>query len=548
MKSVALRSSWVRAGAFALFVAAAVPAQDAPAPAAETLRFGRARLENVSVARGSASRRTVSLTNLTAEQVQVTKVSVQGAALGVGLIRDRVLAPVTLDTAMQYTLPGNEVAHVELTFDASDSSKGELPLGERSSTLVIETGATKAELPITWEIVETRKDTDEEKPSNRVRTDLSKWAVKGPQPLLECDRYIHDFGKVLSGERLRTSFTLRNDGEGDLMIIRVETQCHCTLPRLMLPGREVTKKELATKEGYGALKKGEEATIEVEVDTAGMGGFVKKSVAIVTNDAVNSPQRLSLNLTVDNPFEFSTTTARFGDVRRGQKVEKTVRIASKDQGKFAIVGYELPQPQALDLQYREVKARKDEQCAWELVLTSRDDLPCREYIGRVRLDLDHERIKSVDQLHYQLRIVPDVQWVLESEGVPGRHQRTSPENLSLRVVRPGQNDEQVLVFENQNPKTPWIPIEAKIVAKLGSEPFATEIVELEKGQKYQLKIKVVAAPKAKAFKGELHVKAESVSLPELKIAFSGIWAGPNATPATAPAETPAKDGSAGQRK
>ena len=101
-----------------------------------------------------------------------------------------------------------------------------------------------------------------------------------------------------------------------------------------------------------------------------------------------------------------------------------------------------------------------------------------------------------------------------------------------------------LVLENKNPKIPYVPTEASMTCKLGNEPFQTEIVEVEKGQRYEILLKVVSPPKLKTFKGDLLIKADSPTLPELKIGFAGIWGGATAPaePAKAPepAKTPAK--------
>jgi hypothetical protein len=433
---------------------------------------------------------------------------------------------VELGAALPYEIAQGTSVRLELVFDAT-----RLPLGERSSTVVIDSRGVGLELPVAWEVVEPRKDPGDDRPIPKPTVDLSKFAPKGPPPVLRCDRYLHEFGTVYSGERLKTSFKLRNDGEGELVLIKAGAQCHCTLPRLVLPDKEVPKRSLSKEEVYGGLKPGEEATLEVEVDTAGMSGFYKKKVQIITNDAVHSPQDLFLALTVENPIKFSPSSANFGDVRRGDRVERVVRMASRELGRFAVTGWELPDPQPFDVEFLEVKPREDEQCAFELVLRTKPHVPCGEHFGRLRLDLEHERVHAVE-LHYKLRVLPDVQWTFDDAA--------SPDRLSLGVVRPGLNDVQSIRFENRNRAVPYLLKEAAVESPLGAEPFETEIVELEKGQSYEVKLKVVAPPRTKMFRGKLVLRADSPTLPELKLDFSGIWQ-------AAPAPPPKQERSAKER-
>jgi len=496
-------------------VAAAPSPAAAPLQEDDSLRLGRARVDRLTVARGSAAVRSVLLENSGSATVQVTRVSAKGDPLTVRLVRQRVSVDVALGEAMQYELPAKESAQIELTIDAREQ-----PLGERAATLAIEAGGRTLELPVAWEVVEPRQDADDERPIARPRTDLSRFAPKGPPPILACDRYLYDFGKVLSGEQLTTQITLRNEGQGELVLVKVGAQCHCTLPRLTLPGGVVTGKQLANDEVYGSLKAHEEARLDIEVDTSGMIGFIKKTIELITNDAVRSPQRFTLTMEVENPMQFSPASVNLGDVRRGERAEQVVRMTSRALGRFSVIGYELKQPQPFDVEYRPVEPKEEEACAWELVLRPRDGLPCGTYSGRLRLELDHERLRSLDQLHYRMRVVPDVQWTFE--------RARSPERITLGAVRSGQNDVQTLLLENKNRKVPYVPREATIVSKLGSEPYATEIVELEKGQRYEVKIKVVSAPRTKAFSGDLFIRSDSPTVPELKISFSGIWNGPPA--------------------
>lgn len=513
------------------------PAQDAATPAKATpapgISFGRATITDVTVVQGSAAVRNVALHNRTDAPVRLTAVQRSGDAFGLTLVRDLQRFPVTPEAPLEMELPAQSQVRFELYFDAKDA-----PLGDRTAKLIATVDGKPFDLAVRWEVIEPPKDGADDLPIPKPKSDWEQYATNGPPPRLECDRWSHDFGRRMSGERLETEFKLRNTGEGDLVIIKVGAQCHCTLSELILPGRSVDPKELKLKEAYGTLKTGEEATLKCTVDTAGMGGTTHKKIQIYTNDRTRSPVSIDLTMVVDNPFSFSPSSINFGNVRAGEPTERVVRMASLDQGSFAIVGHDLPQPEVMHIEYAEVKPRKNEQCAWELKLKLRDGLECKDHFGRIKLALEHERIKTIDQLHYTLRVLPDVEWTIDNRSKPD-----SPESILLGVVKPGVNDVRTIVFENKNRAVPWRLTSATVSSRIGSEPFATEITTLEEGQRYEVKLKVVSAPKSKSFAGDLVIAADSKTVPQLKLKFSGIWSGNvGPTPATAPAPATATNG------
>ncbi len=50
-------------------------------------------------------------------------------------------------------------------------------------------------------------------------------------PVIEFEKEIHDFGKVIQGERVSYGFKFKNTGRSDLVISQVKTSCGCTVPK-----------------------------------------------------------------------------------------------------------------------------------------------------------------------------------------------------------------------------------------------------------------------------------------------------------------------------
>lgn len=91
-------------------------------------------------------------------------------------------------------------------------------------------------------------------------------------PVIEFEKDIHDFGKLIEGEKAVYSFKFRNTGKTDLVISQVNSSCGCTVPRF-------------PKE---PVKPGEEGQIRVTFDSSGRKGVQNKAITIITNCQPNS--------------------------------------------------------------------------------------------------------------------------------------------------------------------------------------------------------------------------------------------------------------------
>jgi hypothetical protein len=86
-------------------------------------------------------------------------------------------------------------------------------------------------------------------------------------PAIEFEQELHDFGKVIQGEKVSFGFKFKNTGNSDLVIAQVTTTCGCTVP----------------KYPKTPIKPGDEDVINVLFDSDGKKGVQNKSITIVTN-------------------------------------------------------------------------------------------------------------------------------------------------------------------------------------------------------------------------------------------------------------------------
>ena len=86
-------------------------------------------------------------------------------------------------------------------------------------------------------------------------------------PVIEFDTAVFDFGTILQGEQVSTTFTFRNTGKADLIIQKTETSCGCTVP-------EYDRKPVAP---------GATGTIRVRFDSDNKEGVQYKTIKVKTN-------------------------------------------------------------------------------------------------------------------------------------------------------------------------------------------------------------------------------------------------------------------------
>ena len=94
-----------------------------------------------------------------------------------------------------------------------------------------------------------------------------------------------DFGNVTEGEVVKHTFKFKNDGAGEVKIVKTETTCGCTTAN-------------------GALKSyasGESGEMEVVVDTVGKKGVVVKTVAVILENNAKAIKELSLTMNLVPP-------------------------------------------------------------------------------------------------------------------------------------------------------------------------------------------------------------------------------------------------------
>ncbi|MEO8210558.1 MAG: DUF1573 domain-containing protein [bacterium] len=93
----------------------------------------------------------------------------------------------------------------------------------------------------------------------------------------------HDFGSVQQGTALEYSFKFINEGDKPLVIESVRPACGCTG---------------AATDGKSEYAGGESGEIKITFNTQGREGHTEKSIAVSTNDTLNSQINLKFKCDV----------------------------------------------------------------------------------------------------------------------------------------------------------------------------------------------------------------------------------------------------------
>ncbi len=90
---------------------------------------------------------------------------------------------------------------------------------------------------------------------------------KGDLPEMKFDEEVHDFGRIVQGEKVSYSFKYTNTGKSNLIIATAAGSCGCTVP-------EYSKEPVLP---------GKSSKIDVVFSSEGKSGLQEKTITIVTN-------------------------------------------------------------------------------------------------------------------------------------------------------------------------------------------------------------------------------------------------------------------------
>jgi len=308
---------------------------------------------------------------------------------------------------------------------------------------------------------------------------------KGPR--IWFDKRLHDFRVVEQGEKVKVKYSLRNSGDETLVIEEMTASCSC---------------EDATITS-NLISPGEEAQLQVTLDTANREGWSFQNVTVHSNDPTQEEVLLRISGIVKTTVKWSPSALSFGEVRNGESREGEIHLVDDHLGKMRVLSVIAP--------------------PW--ILSSTEILPCsstyddglRRYVVKLRVQpkgMVHEAVDSEIRILTSHPMYPSISVPCSAKIVP--EIVLKPASIYFGYVRPGKAVS----------RTVRILASAKVsgFSRVISEDSCIQETRLEwRGEGEYLLCVVFLAHEARTYRGKLALEGEGYrGNDNITIPFSAI--------------------------
>lgn len=181
----------------------------------------------------------------------------------------------------------------------------------------------------------------------------------------------HNFGNIVEGSIVEHEFTIINDGDSELHLIKVSSSCGCT----------------AAKPEKEKLQPGESTEIKVTFNSKSRYGKQKKYIYVFTNDKSNTRYRLVI---LSNVIKREEVGAKSGITPRISISESKHDFGKVKEGSVLTLNLGIKSIGDSELIISDVKTS----CGCTAALLSSDKLKPGES-GNVRIELDTSGMKGI---------------------------------------------------------------------------------------------------------------------------------------------------------
>jgi hypothetical protein len=250
--------------------------------------------------------------------------------------------------------------------------------------------------------------------------------------------------------------------------------------------------------------------------TPGKDAPLNKPVRIYTNDPLRPVTVLTVEATMISPFTVDPDRFDFGVLRKGQGAKLEATLRSDQLGDFTVTGATSPNPELMQVAVTPLPGDAAAVRTFRIVVEVSPAAPLGGFASHVELALSHDRVKEI-VIPVHLNVEPNV---VLTDNRPDK-----VELLDFEVMSLGHAKTIELTIQNGDPAIPYLLQDVAIGScRPSATGFAVEMVEVEKGMKYT--VKLTAPPEigaAKYFQGDLVLKADHPDLPLRKVRFRGWY-------------------------
>ncbi|NWG01026.1 MAG: DUF1573 domain-containing protein [Thermoanaerobaculaceae bacterium] len=300
---------------------------------------------------------------------------------------------------------------------------------------------------------------------------LSAWSVaqqpqqqqeakppEGPQPVAEIVQKIIDFGPVPKGEKLKAVFEVKNTGQAPLEISQVRPTCGCTVANF-----------------DKTIPPGGTGKINAEVDTSAFLGPISKAILVFTNDPQMRNATVVVKADVKAFIEALPRSLLRFNVLQGEPATDTVLLVASDGATFKVLGVDAPEgPYKVSFRELEGKERQTNYSGsqWEVTVTVPAD--AKEGMLNHKLTVKTDSPKAPEVPLTVSGLVRPILQVVPGELTFG----TVPNDAPV-----GRN---VVIISNRQ------GFDFKVEKVEIDQPFTTEVVPLQAGQRFQVAVTLPA--------------------------------------------------------
>ncbi len=302
-------------------------------------------------------------------------------------------------------------------------------------------------------------------------------APPGPKPKAVVLNPLYDFGSALEGKMIDHTFTLKNEGQGELLIRGTKTSCGCTVA--------------SPKQTH--LAPGDETTIDVGFDTHFQKGHQVRTILAYTNDPANSTVSMTMQGNVKQQVTSSPPQIDFGNVRQGGGATKDVTIVDLLGGNPKFVMGPISNSNK-DIKVEQVAGKPT-----ELKVTMLPTMPAGGFDDTIKV--------TTNRVPLQIDVFGKVTGDLSLD----------PEQVSFGIVKSGQDATRILKLSNQGGQS------VKVLNITSSDPAVTAAAEpITPGKEYKITVLLRHGVPDGQLRGQLAIKTDDPKQTSIEVPFYAI--------------------------
>ncbi len=264
-------------------------------------------------------------------------------------------------------------------------------------------------------------------PQKKARVAKKPVIPDGPRPKITLSAEVWDFGVVIYGDAPSQTFTIKNEGDADLILDRVKGSCSCTVPKLKVK----------------LLKPGESAEVTVNFNTKKRQGQISTLVQVRSNDPVRPLVSYRVKGTVNRLIDLKPTNVRLTGLKRDEVMSGTIRISNQSDEPIK------PELKSINSDYFEVTINEVEAGkAYDVVVKTKPPIPYGITRAAIAISTGNARQPTINlpvnaNVRARVSATPPIVFVPK--------QTRSPSKRSIRVRYFGTDDAfEVLSVESSD--------------------------------------------------------------------------------------------------